>query len=52
MKSIRLPGHAKEQLAFRGVTEEEVFETIRTSQPQPAELGRLQYKKDFPYGKE
>ena len=47
MKSIRLSGHAKEQIFFRGTTEEEVIETIQTSEWQPAELGRLKCKKDF-----
>jgi hypothetical protein len=37
MKPIRPSGHAKEQLFFRGTTEEEVIETIRTSQWQTAE---------------
>ena len=44
--------HAREQIFFRGTTEEEVIETIRTSQWQPAELGRLECKKDFAYEKE
>jgi len=55
MKPIRLSGHAKEQLFFRGTTEEEVTETIRTSpwQPgQPAELGRLECRKNFTFEKE
>jgi hypothetical protein len=52
MKPIRFSLHAREQLFFRGTTEEEVIETIRTSQWEPAELGRLQCKKDFAYEKE
>jgi hypothetical protein len=52
MKPIRLSGHAREQLAFRGVTEAEVVEAIHTSPWQPAELGRLDCRKDFPFGKE
>jgi hypothetical protein len=47
MKPIRLSGHAREQLYFRGTTEEEIIETIRTTPWQPAELGRLECKKDF-----
>lgn len=47
MKPIRLSGHAKEQLYFRGTTEEEVIETINTSKWQPAELERLECRKDF-----
>ncbi|HSB06485.1 MAG TPA: DUF4258 domain-containing protein [Thermodesulfobacteriota bacterium] len=52
MKQIRLSLHAREQIFFRGTTEEEVIETIRTSHWQPAELGRLECKRDFPYEKE
>jgi len=49
MKPIRLSGHAKEQLLFRGTTEEEVIEIVRTSPWQPAELGRLECKRDIPF---
>jgi len=49
MKLIRLSGHAKEQLFFRGTAEEEVVEAIKTSQWQPAELGRLECRKDFTF---
>lgn len=49
MKPIRLSGHAKEQLFYRGVTDEEVIETISSSAWQPAELGRLEARKDFVY---
>ena len=52
MKPIRFSGHAKEQIVFRGTTEEEVVKTIMNSTWQPAELGRLECKKDFPYEKE
>ena len=52
MKPIRLSGHAKEQLLYRAVTEEEIIETILSSEWHPAELGRLECKKDFLYEKE
>lgn len=52
MKPIRLSGHAIEQLFYRGVTEEEVIETISSSTWQPAELERLECRKDFVYEKE
>lgn len=52
MKSIRLSGHARSQLPFRGVTEEEIIETIRSETWTPAELGRLECRKNFPFGKE
>ena len=43
--------HAKQQLSYRGTSEREIIEAIHTSQWEPAELGRLQCKKDFPYNK-
>ena len=52
MKPIRLSIHAREQLLYRGVSEEEVHETIRTSKWRPAALERLECKKVFPYKKE
>ena len=51
-KSIILSEHAKEQLAFRGCSEPEVKETIRTANWTHAELGRLECRKDFTFNKE
>lgn len=48
-KPIRLSPHAKEQTKYRGCSEEEVRQTIRTSQWEEAELGRLQCRKDFAF---
>jgi hypothetical protein len=48
-KPIRLSGHARDQLTFRGGIEREVVETIRTVSWQPAELGRLECQKDFAF---
>jgi hypothetical protein len=48
-KPIRLSAHARQQLAYRGVQEEEVVECIRTAAWEPAELGRLQCAKDYPF---
>ena len=50
MKPIRLSAHARGYLRTRGFTAAEVEEAIRTSPWQPAELGRLECRKDFPYG--
>ena len=50
-KPIRLSEHAKEQVYYRGCSEEEVWETIRTSQWEKAELDRLQCRKDFSFNK-
>lgn len=52
MKPIRLSGHAKEQLRYRGTNEEEVIEAIRTCSWQLAELGRFECRKDFIYENE
>jgi hypothetical protein len=47
MKTIRLSAHATEQLNFRGATKEEVVEAVASSEWQPAELGRLECKKEY-----
>ncbi len=47
IKPIRFSGHARNQLARRGVSEGQVIEAIRTSPWQPAERGRLECRKDF-----
>jgi len=52
MKPIRLSGHARLQLLFRGATEDEVIDAIRSEQWIPAELGKLECHKDFPFDKE
>ncbi len=46
-KSIRLSGHALQQLSYRGVQEDEVLDCIRKSSWEPAELGRFQCTKDY-----
>lgn len=51
-KPIRLSGHARLHLSYRGVTKKEIIETIRTKLWSPAELGRLECRKNFPFGKE
>ncbi len=49
MKPIRFSGHARDQMRYRGVTEQEVIETIRAGPWQPTELGRLECRKNFPF---
>lgn len=39
-------------MSTRGFTLAEVEEAIRTAPWQPAELGRLESRKDFPYARE
>ena len=45
----RLSGHASQQLRFRGTTESEVVTAIRTAPWHPAESGRMECRKDFPF---
>jgi hypothetical protein len=52
MKLIRLSGHARQHLHFRGVTEAEIIETIQSKEWTQAEGGRLECRKEFPFGKE
>ena len=48
-KPIRLSGHARNQLGFRGATEQEIIEAIRTESWSTAELGRLECRKNFAF---
>ncbi len=52
MKPIRLSDHALRYISRRGFTIAEVEEAIHTVLWQRTELGRLDCRKDFPYGKE
>jgi hypothetical protein len=52
VKSIRLSNHALRYMSKRGFTVAEVEEAIRTAAWQPAELERLECRKDFSYDKE
>ena len=49
VKLIRLSQHARDRLARRGATEQEIVETIRTAAWQSAELERIECRKVFPY---
>ncbi len=52
MKPIRLSGHAYDQLARRGVEEDEVLSAIRSAAWQTAERGRLECRQNFTYARE
>jgi hypothetical protein len=52
MKPIRLSNHASRYQSKRGFTIAGVEETICASAWNPAELGRLDCRKDFSYGRE
>ena len=51
-KPIKFTKHALSYAGRRGFNEDEVTSAIRTSAWEPADLGRLQCRKDFPFGKE
>jgi len=46
-KPVRLSGHALQQAGFRGATQAEVVETIRTQPWTAAQRGRLECRKAF-----
>ena len=52
MKPIRFSKHALGYTAKRGFSVAEIEEAIRTSRWKPAELGRLECRKDFAYGRD
>ncbi len=52
IKPIRLSEHARSQLPFRGATEKEIGEAISSEKWKPAESGRWECFKDFPFNKE
>jgi hypothetical protein len=51
-KRILLSAHAKDQLRYRGGTEEEVITAIQSEIWQNGELGRLECRKIYPYQSE
>lgn len=50
-KPILFSYHAREQMAERGATEEEVVDTIRTGEEVPAKRGRQGYRKNYQYNR-
>ena len=52
MKRIRLSAHALSYEEKRGFNQADVVEAIRTCPWEPAELGRSQCRKEFPFGKD
>lgn len=52
MKPIRLSAHALSYTTRRGFTAAEVAKAIRESPWEPAELERLQCRRDFPFDRE
>jgi len=52
MKRIRLSNHARGYLERRGFTVAEVERAIRESPWKPAELNRLNCRKNFPFSRD
>lgn len=52
LKPIRFSGHALDQIRFRGASEAEVIDAIRSSAWESAELGRMECRKNLPFQKE
>jgi hypothetical protein len=52
MKPVRLSAHALSYTTKRGFTTTEVEKAIQNSSWEPAELGRLQCRMNFPFGSE
>jgi len=52
MKPIRLSAHALRYITKRGFTVAEVEDTIRSGPWEPAELGRMECRKTFPFNRE
>jgi len=52
MKPVRLSAHAQSYIWKRGFTADEVESAIYNSPWQPAELGRLECRMDFAFGRE
>jgi hypothetical protein len=51
VKPIRLSNHAMGYIRQRGFTTNEVEETIRSAPWSPAELNRLEARRDFPFNR-
>lgn len=46
---VELSEHARQQMGFRGCTESEIEQAIRTQDWKPAELGRLECRLTVPF---
>jgi hypothetical protein len=47
---VRLHLHARARLLERGVTEQEVINTVQKGEQLPAKLGRTGFRRNFPFG--
>jgi len=48
--NVRLHPHARERLAERGATEQEVAATIEAGEKFPAKFGRTGFRRNFTFG--
>ncbi|MFH1577235.1 MAG: DUF4258 domain-containing protein [Candidatus Margulisiibacteriota bacterium] len=51
MNNVIFSRHAIEQLADRGATQKEIVQAIQEGEKIPAKVGRLAFRKNFPYEK-
>lgn len=52
MKKVIFSKHAKDQMADRGATEDEVIKSILEGEKIPAKKNRQSFRKNFTFGKE
>ena len=52
MKPIHFSEHAREKMRYRGATEQEVLDSIRSAAWGSAEQGRLECRRNFDYGRD
>jgi hypothetical protein len=50
VQAVRLHAHARERLAERGATEDEVVATVEGGESSPARYGRTSFRRNFEYG--
>ena len=49
MRSIRVDPHTLRRMPVRGISQEEVFDVLRSGRPAPAAAGRLAKEKVLPF---
>ncbi len=47
--TVRLHSHARDRLAERGASEDEVVQTVEGGERFPAKLGRVGFRRNFPF---
>jgi len=49
LKPVSFTAHARDQMAERGATEQEILAALTSGESAPAKLGRLAFRKNFPF---